>query len=104
GGETWPQTMVPAELKVLGPSQPQTTARYAHLDHDPGKVANEAIGRRVAAAIGGKPAAKGLKRPGQKRSRTKGLHIRVQLHANEDETSATWGLPALLRTWPDVSV
>jgi integrase len=44
--------------KLLGHSQPQTTARYAHFDHDPVKAANEAIGRRIAAAMAGKPAAK----------------------------------------------
>jgi integrase len=44
--------------KLLGHSQPQTTARYAHLDHDPVKAANEAIGRRIAAAMAGKPSAR----------------------------------------------
>jgi integrase len=47
--------------KLLGHSQPQTTARYAHLDHDPVTAANEAIGRRIAAAMAGKPAAQGRK-------------------------------------------
>ena len=53
--------------KLLGHSQPQTTARYAHLDHDPVKVANEAIGRRIAAAMAGKPAAKVVKLRGKQR-------------------------------------
>jgi integrase len=44
--------------KLLGHSHPQTTARYAHLDHDPVKAANEAIGRRIAAAMAGKPSAR----------------------------------------------
>jgi integrase len=47
--------------KLLGHSQPQTTARYAHLDHDPVTAANEAIGRRIAAAVAGEPAAKVVK-------------------------------------------
>ena len=42
--------------KLLGHSQPQTTARYAHLDHDPVTEANEAVGRRIAAAMMGKSA------------------------------------------------
>jgi hypothetical protein len=45
--------------KLLGHSQPQTTARYAHLDHDPVTAANEAIGRRIVPA--GRPAAKVVK-------------------------------------------
>jgi hypothetical protein len=47
--------------KLVGHSQPQTTARYVHLDHDPVKVASEAIGRRIAAAMAGNPAAKVVK-------------------------------------------
>jgi integrase len=47
--------------KLLGHSQPQTTARYAHLAHDPVTAANEAIGRRIAAAMAGKPPAKVVK-------------------------------------------
>jgi integrase len=43
--------------KLLGHSQPQTTARYAHLDHDPVKAANEAIGRHIVAAMEGTPGA-----------------------------------------------
>lgn len=34
--------------KLLGHSQPQTTARYAHLVNDPVREANEAIGKRIA--------------------------------------------------------
>lgn len=41
--------------KLLGHTQAQTTARYSHLDHDPVRAANEAIGRRIAAAMAGKP-------------------------------------------------
>jgi len=43
--------------KLLGHSQPQTTARYAHLDQDPLKAANEAIGRRIVAAMEAKSSA-----------------------------------------------
>jgi integrase len=53
--------------KLLGHSQPQTTARYAHLDRDPVTAANEDIGRRIAAAMAGKPAAKVVKLRGAQR-------------------------------------
>ena len=52
---------VPMIGKLLGHSQPQTPARYAHLDHDPVTAANEAIGRRIAAAIAGQQPAKVVK-------------------------------------------
>ena len=38
---------------LLGHTQAQTTARYAHLGADPVKAAGEAIGARVSAALGG---------------------------------------------------
>lgn len=38
--------------KLLGHSQPQTTARYAHLDADPVRRASDAIGATIAAAMG----------------------------------------------------
>jgi integrase len=38
---------------LLGHSQPQTTARYSHLAADPVRAANEAVGRRIAAAMSG---------------------------------------------------
>ncbi|MEQ1901177.1 MAG: tyrosine-type recombinase/integrase [Devosia sp.] len=38
--------------KLLGHAQPQTTARYAHLDSDPLKKASDAIGQTIAAAMG----------------------------------------------------
>jgi len=53
--------------KLLGHSQPQTTARYAHLDRDPVTAANEDIGRRIAAAMAGKPAAKVVKLKARRR-------------------------------------
>jgi integrase len=39
--------------KLLGHSQPATTARYAHLADDPVKAASEAVGRHIAAAMDG---------------------------------------------------
>jgi integrase len=39
--------------KMLGHSQPQTTARYAHLADDPVKAATDAVGRQIAAAMDG---------------------------------------------------
>jgi integrase len=39
--------------KMLGHSQPATTARYAHLADDPVKAASDAVGRHIAAAMGG---------------------------------------------------
>lgn len=44
--------------KLLGHSQPATTARYAHLDNDPLKRASEHIGNRLAEALGDAPNAK----------------------------------------------
>jgi integrase len=38
--------------KLLGHTQPSTTARYAHLDADPLRRASEHIGARLAAAMG----------------------------------------------------
>ena len=40
--------------KLLGHSQPATTARYAHLDVDPIRKASNIIGGRIAAAFEGK--------------------------------------------------
>jgi integrase len=41
--------------KLLGHSQPSTTARYAHLDADPMRRAVETIGATIAAALDGVP-------------------------------------------------
>jgi integrase len=38
--------------KLLGHTQPSTTARYAHLDNDPLRRASERIGSKLAAAMG----------------------------------------------------
>jgi integrase len=37
--------------KLLGHSQPATTARYAHLADDPVKAASDAVGRHIASAM-----------------------------------------------------
>ena len=39
--------------KLLGHSQPTTTARYAHLADDPVKAASDAVGKHIAAAMDG---------------------------------------------------
>ena len=39
--------------KLLGHSQPSTTARYAHLADDPVKAASDLVGRHIAAAMEG---------------------------------------------------
>lgn len=41
--------------KLLGHAQPQTTARYAHLDADPLRRASNTIGATLAAALGDQP-------------------------------------------------
>jgi integrase len=43
--------------KLLGHSQPATTARYAHFDNDPIRRATNTIGSALAAAMGDAPAA-----------------------------------------------
>jgi integrase len=43
--------------RLLGHSQPATTARYAHLDNDPLRSASEAIAGRIASALEGKKTA-----------------------------------------------
>jgi integrase len=40
--------------RLLGHSHAATTARYAHLDNDPLRLASEAIAGRIAAALDGK--------------------------------------------------
>jgi len=44
---------------LLGHTQPQTTARYAHLAADPLKAAAEAVGARIAAAMAPKRTGRG---------------------------------------------
>lgn len=45
---------LPVIGKLLGHTQPATTARYAHLSADPLRAANEAIGQSMAAALSGR--------------------------------------------------
>ena len=45
---------LPIVGKLLGHSQPATTARYAHLDADPLRRASNVIGDRLAAALAGR--------------------------------------------------
>jgi hypothetical protein len=42
--------------KLLGHTQTQTTARYAHLATDPVKAATERVGATIAGLMRGKPA------------------------------------------------
>jgi integrase len=46
---------LPIVGKLLGHSQPQTTARYAHLDADPLRRASDIIGAQIAKAMAGGP-------------------------------------------------
>jgi integrase len=43
---------LPIVGKLLGHTQPATTARYAHLDSDPLRRASNIIGERISAALG----------------------------------------------------
>jgi integrase len=56
--------------KMLGHSQPATTARYAHLADDPVRAASESIGRYIASAMDGNTSADvvDLARPGRVRT------------------------------------
>ena len=50
--------------KLLGHTQPSTTARYAHLDNDPIRRASEHIGSQIASAMGDlKPQTEGENSP-----------------------------------------
>jgi integrase len=42
---------LPIVDKLLGHTQPSTTARYAHLDNDPVRRASESIGRTISTAL-----------------------------------------------------
>jgi hypothetical protein len=42
---------LPIIAKMLGHSQPATTARYAHLASDPVKAAAAAVANKIAAAM-----------------------------------------------------
>jgi integrase len=43
---------LPIVGKLLGHTQPGTTARYAHLDSDPLRRASNIIGEKISAALG----------------------------------------------------
>jgi integrase len=49
--------------KLLGHSQPATTARYAHLDNDPLRRASNEIGNQISRAMGDIPEAEPLPLP-----------------------------------------
>ena len=49
---------LPIVGKLLGHTQPQTTARYAHLDADPIRRASDAIGKTLADALEGRSRAR----------------------------------------------
>jgi integrase len=53
--------------KMLGHSQPQTTARYAHLASDPVKAAQASVASSIAAAMSGKPTVEVVNITGVKR-------------------------------------
>jgi integrase len=57
--------------KMLGHSQPQTTARYAHLADDPVKAASDAVGRHIAAAMEGADSGEVVELPRPGRATTK---------------------------------
>ena len=54
--------------KMLGHSQPATTARYAHLADDPVKAANDAVGRHIAAAMDGRTSGEVVSLPNSRRT------------------------------------
>lgn len=49
---------LPIVGKLLGHTQPQTTARYAHLDIDPVRRASDAIGKTLSDALAGRSRAR----------------------------------------------
>ena len=57
--------------KMLGHSQPATTARYAHLADDPVKAASDAVGRHIAAAMDGGTSGELVELPRSRRANPK---------------------------------
>ena len=57
--------------KMLGHSQPATTARYAHLADDPVKAASDAVGRHIAAAMDGETSGELVELPRSRRANSK---------------------------------
>ena len=54
--------------KMLGHSQPATTARYAHLADDPVKAASDAVGKHIAAAMEGRTSGEVVSLPNSRRA------------------------------------
>ena len=54
--------------KMLGHSQPATTARYAHLADDPVKAASDAVGKHIAAAMEGRTSGEVVSPPNSRRA------------------------------------
>jgi hypothetical protein len=63
--------------KLLGHSQPQTTARYAHLAADPVQEANLRIGEEIAPALGSHIMKDPASGPTDLRSEPRSRHFRV---------------------------
>jgi integrase len=57
--------------KMLGHSQPATTARYAHLADDPVKAASDAVGKHIAAAMEGRTSGEVVDLPRSRRAARK---------------------------------
>jgi integrase len=57
--------------KLLGHSQPATTARYAHLADDPVKAASDAVGKHIAAAMEGGSSGEVVDLPNSRRATPK---------------------------------
>ena len=57
--------------KMLGHSQPATTARYAHLADDPVKAASDAVGKHIAAAMDGGTTGNVVELPSSRRAAAK---------------------------------
>ena len=57
--------------KMLGHSQPTTTARYAHLADDPVRAASDAVGRHIAAAMEGRTSGEVVDLPRSRRATPK---------------------------------
>lgn len=62
---------LPVIGKLLGHSQPSTTARYAHLDNDPVRRASEKIGKHIAAVMGDSTASGSRRNTRAPRERTR---------------------------------
>jgi integrase len=57
--------------KMLGHSQPATTARYAHLADDPVKAASDAVGKQIAVAMDGDNSSEVVHLPRTREARAK---------------------------------